>query len=208
MRIARMVFLTGMLCTSAFAALANDALVQSADPATGLQPFQFLQQGERIDLAGGLSVVLGYPASCVEENITGGTVTVGSAESRIDSGKVERLKLECVTRVQLSNGERQESGASAWRDPNSMQPVLLDNLTPLLRFSALPDRLIIERTDRPSDPVTLESPGTAIDFAERGIVLEAGGIYVMRAGDRTRTVEIDFDARTVGGPVLTRLIFF
>lgn len=197
-----------VFCAAATATQALEALVERTDPGLGLQPYQFLEEGRRIDLAGGRSVVLGYPGSCVHERITGGRVTIGATQSRVEGGAVERSTLVCGDHVRLTAAERQESGASAWRDPVGSQPVLLDNRAPLLLFASAPDMVVIERTDVPSTPVRLSQPGRALDLAERGIPLAAGGIYVVSAAGRTRTIEIDFSAEAVGGPALTRFVRF
>ena len=187
---------------------AYEALVESSDPSLGLEPFQFLSEGQQIDLKGGRMLVLGYPVSCVHERITEGQVTIGQRESAVEGGAVERTTLSCGEHVKLQASERQESGATAWRDPNAMTPVLINDLAPIIVFDEPPETVVVERTDMPGEPLRLASPGRTIDFAQRKIPLAAGGIYVVSAHDRTRTIEIDFDAQVVGGPALTRLLRF
>ncbi|ANK81120.1 MAG: hypothetical protein TEF_10170 [Rhizobiales bacterium NRL2] len=197
-----------VFCAAVTGAQALDALVEQSDPGLGFEPYQFLEQGRRIDLSGGRSIVLGYPASCVHESITGGRVTIGARQSEVEGGAVERSTLACGDHVRLTAAERQESGASAWRDPLAAQPVLVDNLAPVLLFAEQPDMITIQRTDRPASPIRLSRPGRALDLVERNIVLDAGGIYVVSASGRTLTIEIDFDAEAVGGPALTRFVRF
>lgn len=187
---------------------AFEALVESSDPGLGLEPFQFLKAGQQIDLTGGRMLVLGYPVSCIHERITAGQVTVGERQSAVQGGTVERTTLSCGEHVRLSASERQESGASAWRDPLALTPALLNDLAPLLIFDMPPEAVVIQRTDLPENPIRLGSPGRAVDLAQRRILLAAGGIYEISAHGRTRTIEIDFDAQAVGGPALTRLVRF
>ncbi|WP_417520099.1 hypothetical protein [Minwuia sp.] len=200
---AALAFALPVTATQAF-----EALVESSDPGLGLEPFQFLREGEQIDLTGGHMLVLGYPVSCIHERITAGQVTIGERQSAVQGGAVERTTLSCGEHVKLSASERQESGASAWRDPRAMTPALLNDLAPLLIFDLPPEAVVIQRTDMPDNPIRLGSPGRAVDFARRGILLAAGGIYEISARGRTRTIEIDFDAQAVGGPALTRLVRF
>ena len=189
-------------------ALGSDALVEAADAGTGLEAYQFLEAGAVIDLSGGLAVALGYPASCVHERISGGRVVVGKDRSRVEGGSVERSQLDCGGRVQLSEAERQESGASAWRVGASQPPLILHDRAPLLLFPEEPEMVVIERTDMPAQSIRLQRPGRTLDLAARGIALEAGGIYVISAGPGRRTVEIDFDATVTGGPAVARFVRF
>lgn len=189
-------------------AQAVEALVEEAGPGSGLSQFQFLSQGSRVDLGADIRLVLGYTASCVREEITGGVVEVGAADSVVTGGVVQRTQLDCGTRVQLSAAERQESGSSAWRAGTSAEPLLLKDRAPLLLLPSDPPLVVIQRTDLPGKALRLSRPGRQADLAALGIELAPGGIYDIHAGDILRTIEIDFDAEVSGGPVITRFVRF
>lgn len=200
--------LIGLCAAIVASSHAQEALVEEAPPGAGVVPFQFLEAGHQIRLEQGGRVVLGYPATCVHESIVGGNVVIGAGQSEVQGGAVERRTLECGASIQLSNAERQESGASVWRDPSARQPLLINNRAPVFLFKSAPDTVVIEQTDRPGAPIRLSRPGQELDLEARGIVLDAGGLYVVTALGVSRTIEIDFDAEKVGGPALIRFVRF
>jgi len=57
-------------------------------------------------------MVLSYRDSCVRETVTGGTVTVGTEQSEVRSGQVNRIQGYCATakKVKLSDGETNAGG--------------------------------------------------------------------------------------------------
>src|SRR5437899_11320027 len=61
----------------------------------GVEFMDYVVPGKVIRLGPQGSIVLGYMKSCWRESITGGTVTVGTEKSEVESGKIERTKAEC-----------------------------------------------------------------------------------------------------------------
>jgi hypothetical protein len=55
----------------------------------------YVETGRVIRLGARQTIVLSYLNSCTREAITGGTVTVGTDQSEVLSGKVERTKVPC-----------------------------------------------------------------------------------------------------------------
>jgi hypothetical protein len=56
------------------------------------------------------TIVLGYIASCVRETITGGTVTVGTQRSEVQSGHVRRIEGHCYSGRMEPTGEQAHVG--------------------------------------------------------------------------------------------------
>lgn len=189
-------------------AKAQDALVEQASADAPVDAFQFLSAGERIDLASGQTIEIGYLASCVRETITGGSVTIGREQSDVAGGDVRREALACGVNVALSQSERNESGASAWRNDAPGDVAIVGNLAPVLVFPAPPTLVRIERTDIPGRTIRLSTTAEVVDLAERGVTLAPGGIYAISAGAMRREVEVDFDAVDVGGPAFLRAVRF
>ena len=187
---------------------AQDALVESAPADAPVAPFQFLSAGETIGLTATQTVEIGYLASCVRETITGGAIKIGKTQSDITGGDVRRETLSCGADVALSQAERNESGASAWRNDAPGDVALITNLAPVLVFSAPPALVKIERMDIPGRTIRLSNAGAVVDLAERGVRLAAGGVYAITAGGARRDVEVDFDAVESGGPAFLRAIRF
>src|SRR5215210_4792345 len=64
----------------------------------GVQVLDYLETGQIIQLASHETLVLNYLNSCVRETIVGGTVTVGIAESEVESGTIQRSEVRCDPR--------------------------------------------------------------------------------------------------------------
>ena len=64
----------------------------------GLEAMDYLTKGRIIRLAPDETVIIGYLESCVREAIRGGTIEIGETESKVESGFVERDKVECDAR--------------------------------------------------------------------------------------------------------------
>lgn len=192
----------------ASSSLASEALVEEASSASGLSAFQFLDKGTRLTLSDTDRIVIGYPETCVRETIRGGIVTIGTGQSEITGGEVDRETFSCGARVALSTAERQESGASAWRAVQDGDAVVIYDLSPLIIFSHSPSMVKIERIDLTGRPLLLRVAGTALDLAEKGVALEPGGIYVVSTEVGSIEIELDFDAVSKGGPAVTRVVRF
>ena len=190
---------------------ALDALVEEASASAGIAPFSFLNEGDVLTLGSDGVVVLGSPASCVRERITGGKVTVGAEQSSVAGGAVARDLLPCGTTAVLSSAERQESGATAWRaDPTGVlgTPLQIGSRAPFFLFSEEAGRVVIERTDIPARPIRLSRVKDRLDLAERDIELAPGAAYTVSVGDRCLNLEIDPNAGAEAGPAFLRAIPF
>jgi hypothetical protein len=91
-----LVFAAAMLTISPASAGSSVALVQEVDgnPAA-LEVMDYLEAGQIIRLGARETLVLSYLSSCTREMITGGTITIGTQQSEVLSGKVERSKIRC-----------------------------------------------------------------------------------------------------------------
>ena len=85
-----------VMATSAASAASPVALIEdlSGNPAA-LEVMDYLETGQVIRLGARETLVLSYLNSCTRETITGGTVTVGTEQSKVVSGKVERTEVRC-----------------------------------------------------------------------------------------------------------------
>jgi hypothetical protein len=85
-----------VMATSAASAASLVALIEdlSGNPAA-LEVMDYLETGQVIRLGARETLVLSYLKSCTRETITGGTVTVGTEQSEVVSGRVERTKVRC-----------------------------------------------------------------------------------------------------------------
>lgn len=195
------------------------AIVEDIEAAGSKLSFMdYVEAGDVVQLAADERLVLGYFASCMQESIVGGTITVGLQGSSIAGGVVQRVKVQCDDgTVELGEGQAKNSGVVAFRGGKSgsvanLRPSLtLYGRSPLVR-SSVAGRLVIERLDQSSSPLEITIRRGANDMAKRDIALVAGGVYraMMNAGPDHRELIFDVDAFAEAGdqPKLSRLIRF
>ena len=74
---------------------------------SGVEFMDYVRAGQVIRLSPHQTIVLSYMASCVRETITGGTVTVGTQRSEVQSGHVRRIEGHCYSgRMELTRRNR------------------------------------------------------------------------------------------------------
>src|SRR5262245_10264646 len=61
----------------------------------GVEFMDYVAAGKVIKLGARDTLVLGYLKSCWRETITAGIVTIGSEQSEVQNGKVERTRVKC-----------------------------------------------------------------------------------------------------------------
>jgi hypothetical protein len=80
---------------------------------SGVEFMDYVRAGQVIRLGHHQTIVLSYMASCVRETITGGTVTVGTQRSEVQSGQVRRIEGHCYSgRMELTGEEAHVGGES------------------------------------------------------------------------------------------------
>jgi hypothetical protein len=185
----------------------------------GIQFMDYVEPGQVFKLGQQDTVVIGYLKSCWHETITGGTVTVGTAQSDVQGGHVERSMAQCdAGRMMLTAQLAQLSAGSAFRAP----PMKNAPGTPHAQFTlygASPvievkpsGTLTIDRVDQPGEHLeiplgmTLLAHGSFVDLGKAGIVLTAGGIYRAKAGAQEMTFRIDPNATANPASIAGRLV--
>src|SRR5580700_6489851 len=79
----------------------------------GVHFMDYVEPGRVIRLGQKDSVVIGYMKSCWQETITGGTVTVGTEQSDVQGGQVERSRTPCDSGRMLLTAEHANVSAGA-----------------------------------------------------------------------------------------------
>jgi len=187
----------------------------------GLEFMDYVAPGRVIVLGPKDVLVLGYLRSCWRETITGGTVTVGEAQSVVLAGRVERSQVACGgSRAQAVPREATQGAATVFRSmqPRPLagaQPVpLVHGRSPIFEVGAQRGRLVIERVDELSERVDLEVAGKGLvhglffDLARTGIELTPGATYNASLGALTLEFDIARDAKPGATPVAGRLLRF
>ena len=92
------------------------ALVESSN-SPGVEFMDYVQAGQIIRLGPHQTIVLSYMNSCLRETITGGTVTVGTDWSEVQSGEVRRLRGQCDAGKMVLTGAQSHIGGRTFRGP-------------------------------------------------------------------------------------------
>jgi hypothetical protein len=92
--------------SSSVAASIGVALVENfTGISAGVEVMQYLQTGRTIRLGPHDTIVLTYLNSCIQETITGGSVTIGIDQSEVKTGEVKRTRLNCDVGNFLLSGQ-------------------------------------------------------------------------------------------------------
>jgi hypothetical protein len=212
----------GLLTAVASAAAeAPSAVVENVTgkPA-GVEFMDYVAPGKVIELGPQDSIVLGYLKSCWRETITGGTVTVGTEQSTVKQGKVERAKVGCDGgQMQLTAQQASQSAGMVFRDrprpaaaaaPRAQ--VTLYGLSPLVEVKD-GGTLIIERLDQQGEHREVPVGGKLVhgafyDFAKSDAPLTAGGTYRASLGKQEVVFKVDSQAKPGPTPIVGRLLRF
>lgn len=206
------------LATSA-AAQSPVAIVEDVQgKVDGVEFMDYVAAGKLIKLGPKATVVIGYMKSCWRETITGGVVIVGSEQSAVQGGDVQRIKVPCDAGVvQLSDREARQSAAATFRrldtDPNAPPRKLptLYGASPLVEVKG-GDLLVIERIDGTGEHYAVPLKGASLsrgrfyDFAKDGRSLTPGGTYLATLGSRKFVFTVDASAMTGPTPIVGRLL--
>jgi len=184
----------------------------------GVEFMDYVAAGKLIKLGPKATVVLGYMRSCWRETITGGIVLVGTDQSTVQGGDVQRIKVPCDAGVvQLSDREAKQSAATTFRsldnNPNAPPRKLptLYGASPLVEARG-GEMLVIERIDAVGERYTVPLKGTTLsrgrfyDFAKTGQSLTPGGTYLATVGPRKFTFAVDARATIGPTPIVGRLL--
>jgi hypothetical protein len=146
-------------------------------------------------------------------------VTVGTDQSEVQAGNVERSKVACEGGKMLLSAElASKSAAMAFRDrsrngqqPPSRPQYTLYGLSPVVEVRE-GGTLVIERIDKPGErhEVAVSSQhrlhGAFLDLAKADLVLAPGGIYRAKVGAQEIVFKIDPDAKSGQTPIVGRLL--
>ena len=188
---------------------------------SGVDLMDYVEAGKVLKLGVRDRIVLGYLKSCWRETITGGTITVGVDQSRVQSGSVERVRVKCDGgHMELSPEEAVQSAGlisrSIGEQPNN-GPQILPQVTLYARIPMIDVRagrtLLIERLDKLGERLTFAVEpsqlvrGAFYDFANANWVLAAGGLYRVTLDAKQIVFKVDA-AAPLTAPLASRLLRF
>jgi hypothetical protein len=212
------------ICVAPASAQSAEASAAVVEEVKGIIPgvefMDYVSPGQIIDLGPQDKVVLGYISSCVRETIVGGLVSVGTTQSSVSNGSVERTKVACDSgKMQLSEKEASQGAATSFRSIdvsnkfNSLtgRPIVLHGMSPIIETNTF-GTLVISRLDVKGErreiglyPTTL-ARGRFLDLAKTPVAFTRGGTYVATLGPSTTYFRIDSQAKAGPTPVVGRLL--
>jgi hypothetical protein len=144
-------------------------------------------------------------------------VSVGTSQSTVSNGNVQRVKIACDSTGMLSDREASQGAATSFRsvefsDKSSAQrPIVLHGLSPMVETKAAGTLVITpvgaqgERREIVLNPRTLVR-GRFYDFASTAVVLTPGVRYVATLGTSKTYFRIDPQAKAGWTPIIGRLL--
>jgi len=218
MRIMRVsAFLLGALLGAPFASASQPiaAIVEevSGGPA-GVEFMDYLETGKVIELGPRGVIVLSYLHSCMRETIHGGSVKIGVSQSEVQSGRVERAKVDCEA-AQMIDTTGQDSASLIVRgDLSGKLPdpeFTLHGASPVFELKGA-GSLVVRRLDKAGEDFSLPVNPIRIgrrlffDFATQNKVLIPGGLYEVGWGRKVVVFRIDPGAKSGRGPIIGRWV--
>lgn len=183
---------------------------------SGVEFMDYVEVGKVIHLGPNDSIVLSYIKSCVRETIRGGTMTVGTEQSDVQSGTVKRMTVKCDAGKMLLTS--QQSSQTASYILRSVEPsnrslsepqVTLYGSSPIIELTG-GGEVVIERLDQSGERHVLKIDskphGAFYDFASDNASLVPGGTYNTFAGNHRAVFKIDPGAKAGPTPIVGRLI--
>jgi len=180
----------------------------------------YLERGRTIALGTDGRLVLGYFKSCLRETISGGTVTVGEDRSTAAGGTIKRERVECDGgQMKLTEAQAGKSGVvvmrtgpgggvSGYAAPSP--DVRIYSTRPIITLSRPGGQISIVRLDRPAPDIVIGTTGRFVDLADATKGLAIGGVYRVRAGEKSVVFSVDAfavdGAGAKAGPALSRFI--
>jgi hypothetical protein len=180
----------------------------------GVELMDYVAAGKVIRLKPGEAIVLGYLRSCWHETIRGGTVVVGTEQSDVQGGTVQRRKVMCDGgRSALTPSEADQSAGTIVRELPTKPTVTLYGVSPIFE-AAGGATVVVTRIDREGDTHAVTLPATRgagrsfVDFATAQKALVAGGTYRASIGSQRILFEIAPGATADRVPIISRLLRF
>jgi hypothetical protein len=194
------------------AALVED--VKAAGTA-GIEFMDFVYPGQSIPLGAQGQLVLGYFSSCRVETIRGGTVTIGTAESRVSGGQVRATNRPCDPKRFAATTQTAEAGAAVKRvtpfDARQWAETSLKSDRPVFRWRDKGQATVrVMETGQPTPQLVWTANGSKgyVEYPGRP-ALRAGVLYVVEvtgAGSTKRAAfSIDPDLE-IGDGLLNRTV--
>lgn len=205
---------SALLCVllTAQAAYAEDATVAIVEDTSGkiigVEPLDLLRAGKVIALKSDEGLIISYLNSCQRENIRGGKVIIGQAQSEVAGGTVARTKLTCdPVALALSPEQANQSATLVFREPPQEKGIdfLLVTRQPIVIAPEVGE-VILEQLEKKQSTRTFKVTKGVADLTVDYGPLDQGGLYRLTAGGKVVTFRVGKEATDAPLPLLKRVI--
>ncbi|MEK9281650.1 MULTISPECIES: hypothetical protein [unclassified Bradyrhizobium] len=212
--------IVGVFCLAAPAAAQTPAAIVEdvQGKVDGIAFMDYVAPGKIIKLGPKASVTLSYLKSCMRETISEGVVLVGTEQSTVQLGDVQRAKVPCdANAAQLSERQANQGAATTFRTMRSDAkgtPTKLPTIygvSPLVQVRS-GSTLVIDRIDGKEASISVPLKGEILvagkfyDFAKAGKTLTPGATYLATLGAKRYTFQVDARATSSPTPIVGRLL--
>ena len=150
---------------------------------SNFQIMDFLDPGTKIQLSTNGSLVVGYLNSCIQESISGGSVTIGAGKSIVVGGQVTRKQLICGgnTKISTKRNKKRDAGAVVFRNKDNANIAKAEHevygVSPLIFLTVNSNEIFITRLDGKCKRYQIIVENRFSDLAKSGIKLRRNIIY-------------------------------
>ena len=209
-----------ILAVSSQMALADDGAVAIVEDTSGnvagVEPLDLLREGKTIALAPDAGLIISYLNSCQRENIRGGKVTIGKAQSDIVGGIVARVRLACdPVALDLSPEQANQSATLVFRadetisgDPVAAQAKFVTATRQPLVIAPDLNEVTLEDLRHVGTKWSVKVVKGIADLTADREPLDQGGVYRVLGGGKALTFRVGKEATAAPLPLLKRVIRF
>jgi hypothetical protein len=184
------------------------ALVEEIDDGIAhVTAFDSLKSGQSIDLRPNHHAVVSYLESCTRETINGGLVKIGTSQSDVQDGTVQREKVECsLKQLSLTEATQDQSATTVFRPLfDNLVKQTLPDVSPFILGQGLAT-VELRQMGKEVAPIVLTLRQGRIDLRSAGIKLQPGSIYKISNGARETYIKITPEATAGQAQLLARVV--
>ncbi|MBK8158826.1 MAG: hypothetical protein IPK59_08720 [Rhodospirillaceae bacterium] len=176
----------------------------------GVEPLDLLSEGREISLRPDSGLIISYLDSCQRENIRGGKIVIGKAQSDVTDGNVSRKRISCDPAALALTPEQANQSATLVFRPAPLEDgvkFVMGTRRPVVIAGDLKD-VLIEDLRKPGTTWSVVVVNGVADLTADRRILDRGGHYRLVGGGRTLVFQIGLEATDAPLPLLLRVIRF
>ncbi len=181
-----------------------------ADIQLDIEEFDYVYEGQQINLGQEGELVLSYFSSCRLERLKGGQVEVGQKSSQTTGELLDQQTMECDQSQLVASNEDTESAVFVFRGSKDDEGsgIRLYSTLPAIKVTRPIAYAQINRMDLDGENWLISLKPGLNDLAKQAINLEPGGTYQLVMNEERLTFTIARTALATDNTVLGRVIIY